>query len=250
MRRAHTAENVAPAIKTLLAQIDAAYPARRRTTEGHDSDGIWPSPQHTAANPDSDHEAGNALDIDDDLSGVDGRPPMVTPAMARALSTHRACKYTIHDGRIYRGGSSAPYTGSNPHTGHVHISVWEDRRDDKTPWDLGEEEDVLDYYIIPIVCETEAHLAAAKARCAALGIKAVSCGNALYAHANKEKGEKLQAWVKATPGVGSLKGVPTTAETAAAMGVVKQVPIPSCGSLADDLAEAEAKIARAREALS
>lgn len=139
VKRTHTAENVAPAIRTLLAQVNAAYPNRLRTTAGHDADGIWPSAAHTAANPDSDHESGNAADIDDDLSGTQ-LPPQVTPDFARRLSLHRACDYTIHDSRLWSNGLSYPYAGSNPHTGHVHVSVKELRRDDTTPWDIGDDD--------------------------------------------------------------------------------------------------------------
>ncbi|MDZ4181163.1 MAG: hypothetical protein U1E29_18325 [Coriobacteriia bacterium] len=170
VKRSHISENVAPAIRVLLQQVNAAYPNRLKTTVGHDSDGIWPSPSHTARNPNSDHEAGNALDIDDDLSGVDGDGAEVTPGMARRLSLHPSCHYTIHDGMKYYAGVACAYQGANPHEGHVHVSVYEDKRANPAPWQL--EAIVTDYdlYLIHAskekgrkllaLCETE-HLAVA-----------------------------------------------------------------------------------------
>ena len=240
IKRAHTAANVAPAIRTLFDGFNAAYPNRSKV-----SDGIWPSAAHTAANPSSDHEAGNAGDLTDAL----GDGIYITREMARRLSEDVRCNYVIHERYIFHDGVAKAYSGSNPHTGHAHVSVWEDKRGDDSPWDIGEEADVLDYFIIPVVCETAETLAAAKAKCDSLGIKKDVCGNALYAHANKTKGEQLQAWVRITAGVGSLKGIPTNAESAAAMGLVKDVRLPSCDAIAADLATARDRIARAKVAL-
>lgn len=151
VKRTHTAENVAPAIATLRDQFNAAYPDRLRTTVGHDADGIWPSKLHTQLNPNSDHEAGNALDIDDDLSGDPTKAPQVTPAMAALISKDSRCNYTIHDATIYRDGVGTPYTGSSAHTGHMHISVYEAKRDDGRAWDIGGDDMLsLDYRHIVI----------------------------------------------------------------------------------------------------
>lgn len=136
VRRTHTSENVAPALVVLLAQVNGAYPNRLRTTEGHDSDGIWPSAAHSKANPNSDHEAGNALDIDDDLSGVDGKGPSVDSVVAAiAASLDPRVAYIIHHGRIWRPASGwTHYDGSNPHETHAHISVRESMRRDARRW--------------------------------------------------------------------------------------------------------------------
>lgn len=136
IRRTHTAANVAPCLVTLQAQFDAAYPARRTTVAGTDSEGIWPSKRHSQLNPNSDHEGGNAWDCDDDLSGVDGKPPEITPVMAALISTDPRCKYAIHDGRIYSDGVGKAYGGSNPHTGHLHVSVYDATRADARAWDI------------------------------------------------------------------------------------------------------------------
>jgi len=147
VKRTHKAENVAPAIRICRDQINGMYPRRDKS-----SDGIWPSAAHTLQNPNSDHEAGNALDIDDDLSGIDGKAPQVDGEFARRLSMHPANNYVIHDSGIYRDGVRYPYQGSNPHTGHVHISVMESRRGDTSPWDIGQEEVMLplDYLTVTV----------------------------------------------------------------------------------------------------
>jgi hypothetical protein len=68
-------------------------------------------------------------------------------------SDHPALKYVIYNRRIWSVRQAAegwrPYTGSNPHTGHVHVSVGigPDGRstgpyDDQSPWGLLEEDDM------------------------------------------------------------------------------------------------------------
>ena len=127
MKRAHTTANIAPAILKLRAQINTAYPHRDKS-----SDGIWPSAAHSAANPSSDHEAGNALDIDNDLAaGVD----VGVISIALAVSRDARLKYIIHDGRIWDAAHGwHAYSGSNPHKTHMHVSVREDRRNLTAPW--------------------------------------------------------------------------------------------------------------------
>ena len=125
VKRSHTNANIAPAIWRLREQVNAAYPNRSKV-----SDGIWPSAAHTAANPNSDHEAGNALDITADLG--DGQR---VKALYELLKGDRRLSYLIHDGLIWSAerGERA-YTGSNPHRTHMHVSVKESRRDDASYW--------------------------------------------------------------------------------------------------------------------
>ena len=129
IHRAHTTSNIAPAIRKLKKQVDEAYPNR-----DHASDGIWPSAAHTAANPNSDHEAGNALDLDDDLSATRHVDTIVEAIVA---SKDARLKYVIHNGRIWTHDKGwHAYTGSNPHTKHAHFSVYEARRDDVHDWSI------------------------------------------------------------------------------------------------------------------
>ena len=127
LRRQHTTANIAPALVKLRKQVDAKWPNRDRR-----SDGIWPSAAHTAANPTSDHEAGNALDIDTNLSKTTNASLLFRRIKA---SKDPRVRYIIHAGRIWspeRG--DRPYSGTNPHDTHIHISVRETRRRDVREW--------------------------------------------------------------------------------------------------------------------
>ena len=96
VRRRHTSVNIAPAIKKLLAQINAAYPNRKKA-----SDGIWPSAAHTRANPSSQHEAGNALDVTDSLGNGQVVDSIV---QAIAKSNDSRLGKVIHNRRVFEHG--------------------------------------------------------------------------------------------------------------------------------------------------
>jgi hypothetical protein len=122
---------LAPALSQLLTQLDAGWPGRSKA-----SDGTFPSAAHHAANPTSDHELGNALDVTRDRA----RGPRLLD-LAEALRTDPRAKYVIYDRRIAkRGGGWERYEvtaiQSDPHTEHLHVSVLADRRFDAAPWDL------------------------------------------------------------------------------------------------------------------
>ena len=119
----------APACVAVREQADALWPDRSRT-----SDGICASPKHTAANPTSDHELGNAVDLTHDPAhGVD------TYWLADQLRIHGdpRIKYVISNGRIWNPSISPnwrTYSGSNRHDHHVHISIHASARNDARPW--------------------------------------------------------------------------------------------------------------------
>lgn len=75
----------------------------------------------------SDHNDGNAVDITNDPSGCSG------DIIAEAATRDPRTKYVIWNRRIWTG-TWKPYTGANPHTSHVHISIRADARDDTRPW--------------------------------------------------------------------------------------------------------------------
>lgn len=142
----------APACRALLAQATALWPKRSRA-----SDGICPSAAHTKANPTSDHELGNAVDLTHDpTNGCDAH------RWARLLADRRdrRVKYIISDRKIWNplvaaratysalrsegasrlraAVSAAPgwrsYSGRNPHTSHAHVSIHARSRGDTSPW--------------------------------------------------------------------------------------------------------------------
>lgn len=120
----------APALLSLKAQIDAAYPMRNRA-----SDGIMADARHIAEGK-SDHIFGNAFDITtDSVNGPDNE------ALAVYLLSDPRTHYTIFDRQIrnveIQNGAARAYTGTDPHTSHLHLSIYAARRDDASPWNLG-----------------------------------------------------------------------------------------------------------------
>lgn len=129
----------------LRDQVNDLAPDRSRS-----SDGLVGDEAHQATN--SDHNphyvpgVGNdivtALDLTHDpANGFDSYK------FAEVLRTHRdrRIKYVISNHRIfssYAGGSRpawawGPYSGTDPHTNHVHISVLDSPiSDTRTPWNL------------------------------------------------------------------------------------------------------------------
>jgi len=103
---------------------------------------------------------------------------------------------------------------------------------------LEEETDMLDCYELTIVATSRAALGRLQAKCASLGVKApavieVVSGTAYVAktHARKEPGpnkaEELAEWVKRDAELVAFKGVPTSAETVASIGVVREGVYPA-----------------------
>lgn len=130
----------APACRAALAEASSLWPGRSTA-----SDGICPSAEHSRRNPTSDHEKGEAYDLTDDPgAGCDcGR-------LTRLLVAKRdpRVKYIIHDRMIYGPGSGGgwagkPYTGSNPHTSHMHVSIQPGARNDVAPWFGGDPGTIL-----------------------------------------------------------------------------------------------------------
>jgi hypothetical protein len=135
----------APALAQLHRQIQERWPHRDRTSDG------WIGDTSHAARP-SDHNPDwsdggivRARDIDEDLvAGLTaaGEAQFLADALLRDPRT----RYVIYEGAWAYGQHVAgvlhgwkPYTGSNAHRHHIHISVRDvagyDR--DTRPWDLG-----------------------------------------------------------------------------------------------------------------
>lgn len=117
----------APACKAALAEASARWPARRRT-----SDGICPSAAHSQQNPKSDHELGNAFDLSHDpANGVD------CAVLSRYVMYDPRLKYVIFNREIFNPSVSPhwrKYTGTNPHTSHMHVSIKADKRNETYTW--------------------------------------------------------------------------------------------------------------------
>ncbi len=113
---------LAPALRVGRAELDKRWPNRDRRTDGWIGDtshAVTGRPE----NGGSDHNPNNrgvvdALDID--VDGID------CPAVVAAACAHPSVNYVIWNRSIWsrsRGFKKAQYTGSNPHTDHIHISL-------------------------------------------------------------------------------------------------------------------------------
>lgn len=128
---------VAKSLETLLAQVNAMSPNRDKSSDGAIGDS-----RHAATrsehNPDSNGVVRARDFTHDPVHGIDSRK------IAEALVASRDPRilYVISNGQINSSvkvpWAWRPYTGTNAHTKHVHISVVEDPRlyDDTRPWAL------------------------------------------------------------------------------------------------------------------
>ena len=108
---------LAPCLRNLFNEIDAVWPARDRRTDGWIGDKAHQQRQ-SDHNPDS-RGIVHAIDIDRD--GID--PYYV---VEQCISENRPTEYVIYNREIWsrsRDFRPRAYTGSNPHTDHIHVSI-------------------------------------------------------------------------------------------------------------------------------
>jgi hypothetical protein len=135
----------ARSLTTFKTQINAAHPDRPTA-----SDGMLASAAHTSVNPSSDHEP-RIIHGENVVCAIDVTKDTWTQATVDALVASRdsRIKYLIWQRRFCAGvdgwGSPrwvwVPYTGSNPHDKHFHLSVNAGNCDDTRPWSIGQLED-------------------------------------------------------------------------------------------------------------
>jgi hypothetical protein len=114
-----------PAAIAVLRQATAISPSRMKA-----SDGLLPSKAHLAQNPNSDHNTGLAADLTHDPArNIDCHE------IYEELKKDKRVKYLIFKGQIWiPGRGDKPYTGSNPHNKHLHISIKDNCGNDDSPW--------------------------------------------------------------------------------------------------------------------
>jgi len=122
------AKAASPAAIAVLRQATALFPKRKKL-----SDGLLPSLAHQKASPNSDHNTGLAVDLTHDPeNGVD------CAQIFEKLKEDERVSYLIFNKKIwsrqYAKRGNRPYTGSNPHTKHLHISINPDSANDTSPW--------------------------------------------------------------------------------------------------------------------
>lgn len=108
---------LAPCLRNLFGEIDAVWPGRDRRTDGWIGDAAHQARQ-SDHNPDS-RGIVHAIDID-----KDGINPLYV--VEQCISENRPTEYVIWDRQIWsrsRDFRPRAYTGSNPHTDHIHVSI-------------------------------------------------------------------------------------------------------------------------------
>lgn len=130
--------HLAPSLKALFAEVDARWPKRDKSADGTLGDAAHAS-RASEHNPDRDSDpmptgAVSAADITRDSAA------MMT-AVRKALVGDKRVWYVIHDGKIWsRTHEWEPraYTGSNPHRGHLHVSLRQTKEahDDTSSWGI------------------------------------------------------------------------------------------------------------------
>lgn len=123
---------LAPALVKLRSQINAAYPTRSKVSDGWIGDAAH-SARKSEHNPDPDGCV-RALDVTHDpKSGCDS----YEIAEVIRFSGDDRVLYIISHGQIANAGKPwRPYTGSNPHNHHFHVSLKRGARDDTRDWTI------------------------------------------------------------------------------------------------------------------
>ena len=122
------AKVASPAAIAVLRQATALFPKRKKL-----SDGLLPSLAHQKVSPNSDHNTGLAVDLTHDPeNGVD------CAQIFEKLKEDKRVSYLIFNKKIwsrqYAKRGNRPYSGINPHTKHLHVSIVPDRANDTSPW--------------------------------------------------------------------------------------------------------------------
>jgi len=117
-----------PAAIAVLRQATAIAPKRMKAC-----DGLLPSAAHLKASPTSDHNTGLAVDLTHDpKNGID------CELIFEKLKEDERVAYLIFNKKIWsrqrRKEGNRKYSGSNPHTKHLHISINDSHADDTSPW--------------------------------------------------------------------------------------------------------------------
>lgn len=127
--------HVAASLEKLLAQLNAKAPHRSKISDGSIGDAA-----HAARNSDHNPWYQNTVTARDFTHDPDGGLNGQWLADALVASRDPRLKYVIWNRRIWlAGGRWKSYTGTNPHTHHVHVSVVASPMCERTtPWNLGD----------------------------------------------------------------------------------------------------------------
>lgn len=127
---------LAPALDQLFDDVNRLWPTRSKALDGTIGDAAHAarkSEHNPNREPGDDVPDGYVTAADITKAGAD------VARLLAALIGDKRVWYVIHNGKIWSRTydfRERPYTGSNPHTGHVHVSLRQTRAacDDRSPW--------------------------------------------------------------------------------------------------------------------
>lgn len=122
---------LAPSLRRLFREIDARWPRRDHGSDGWIGDKAHQ--QRTSDHNPDDRGIVHAIDIDKD--GV--LPNTIVALCAR---NDRPASYVIWNRQIWsrsHGWKPRRYTGSNPHTSHIHVSIQYGTKWEADTWEWG-----------------------------------------------------------------------------------------------------------------
>lgn len=133
---------LAPALAALISDVNQEWPNRSKALDGTIGDAAHAarkSEHNPNREPGDDVPDGYVTAADITAEGID------TGRLIDVLIRDPRVWYVIHKGRIYSrtyGFTNRAYTGSNPHTGHIHVSIVQTRKacDDQADWLAGRKE--------------------------------------------------------------------------------------------------------------
>ncbi len=129
---------LAPSLARARTEINSRWPRR-----DHSSDGWIGDPAHRTRPSDHNPNRRGVVDaIDIDVDGIN------CALLVAILITHPAVNYVIWNRRIWsrsRGFKVARYTGSDPHTNHIHCSILQTvaAENHTAPWHIATGVDVV-----------------------------------------------------------------------------------------------------------
>lgn len=214
---------------SLLRQATERWPERKK-----DADGQCPSEEHHEKNPSSYHEpnaqgVSRAVDLTHDPAHGCACDRISEETRRAKDKRVRRC---IHNRRqwtnfAYKGIPAytwRPYTGTNPHAGHMHLDL--DVLDDDSPWPGVVPPKVATVKTYRLVAGWASNLAARKKveyKCDLLGVKCVVDGPAFEFHASVEKTKQIEALIASDPALHRFHGVLVAPGTHKGMGVAKGI---------------------------
>lgn len=131
------------AAERLRKEIDTLFPDRDKRSDGAKGDAA-----HAARVSDHNPDANGwvrAIDIDEDVWGRNNQNPTIANVLAGRIAAagkndqKQRIKYVIFEGKIWSKNlnwKGRPYSGSNPHDHHIHVSFNESGDKDGSPFGL------------------------------------------------------------------------------------------------------------------